>query len=108
MSRDPNAGGHNTSHARSAQAQKADEIQAAGTAKAGGAPGEDAVTEGGVVPSPLHRKGEPMPAASRSAADGNEAGGTSSATAGKAEKEAAERNAELTKTQDGRGHRKHD
>ncbi len=108
MSKDPNAGGHNTSHARSAKAQKADEVQAAGTAKAGGAHGEDFVPEGGVAPSPLHKKGEPMPAASRAAAEGNDPAGTSSATVGKAEKEAAARNAELTKTQDGRGHRKHD
>ena len=108
MSKDPNAGGHNTSHARSAKAQKADEIQAAGTAKAGGAHGEDFVPEGGVAPAPLHRKGEPLPAASRAAAEGNEAAGTSSATVGKAEKEAAAQNAALTKTQDGRGHRKHD
>ena len=107
MSRDPNAGGHNTSHARSAKAQKADEVQAAGTAKAGGAQGGD-VPEGGPAPSPLHKKGEPMPAASRAAADGNDEAGTSSATAGKAEKEAAQHKAELTKTQDGRGHRKHD
>ncbi|MGI4977329.1 MAG: hypothetical protein ACRYG6_10340 [Janthinobacterium lividum] len=108
MSRDPNAGGNNDSHARSAKAQKADEVQAAGTAKAGGAHGEDFVPEGGVAPSPLHKKGEPMPAASRAAAEGNESAGTSSATVGKAEKEAAHQNAALTKTQDGRGHRKHD
>ncbi len=108
MSRDPNAGGHNASHARSAKAQKAEEVQVAGTAKAGGAHGEDFVPEGGPAPSPLHKKGEPLPAASRSAADGNDAEGTSSATAGKAEKEAAQHKAELTKTQEGRGHRKHD
>ena len=104
MSRDPNAGGQNTSHARSAKAQKADEVQAAGTARAGGGD----VPEGGPPPAPLHKKGEPMPAASRAAADGNEAAGTSSATVGKAEKEAAQHNAELTKAQDGGGHRKHD
>ena len=108
MTRDPNNGGHNTSHARSAQAQKAEEVQVAGTAKAGGAHGEDFVPEGGVAPAPLHKKGEAMPATSRAAADGNEAEGTSSATAGKAEKEAAAHNAELTKAQDGRGRRKHD
>ena len=49
-----------------------------------------------------------MPAASRAAGESNDAAGTSSATAGKAEKEAAAHKAELTQTQDGRGHRKHD
>ena len=107
MSRDPNHGGE-TSHARSAKAQKADEVQAAGTAKAGGTHGEAFVPEGGHAPSPLRHKGAPLPAASRAATEGNEEAGTSSATAGKAEKQAAAANAALTKTQKGRGHRKDD
>ena len=68
------------SHARSAKAQKAEEIQMT--------------------------KGHPMPAASRAHGDGTPEDGTSSATAGKAEKEAAATNAALTKEQHGRGHRK--
>ncbi len=94
------------SHARSAKAQKAEEVQLAGTAKAGGKHGEDAVPEGGPAPSPKLGKGHPMPATSRADADGTTEEGTSSATAGKAEKEAAARHAELTKDQHGRGHRK--
>ena len=94
------------SHARSAKAQKAEEVQLAGTAKAGGAHGEDFVTEGGPAPSPKMAKGHPMPAASRAHDDGTTEEGTSSATAGKAEKEAAARKAELTQEQHGRGHRK--
>ncbi len=46
-----------------------------------------------------------MPASSRAAADGTTAEGTSSATVGKAEKDAAAQNA-MTKEQHGRGHRK--
>lgn len=95
---------NDTSTARSAKAQKADEVQQAGSAKAGA--GHPVVNEGGVAPSPKHTRGEPMPATSRAAADGTPEEGTSSATAGKAEKEAAARKAELTKEQHGRGHRK--
>ena len=47
-----------------------------------------------------------MPAASKADADGTTPDGTSSATAGKAEKMAAAQNAALTKEQHGRGHRK--
>ena len=94
------------SHARSAKAQKAEEVQLAGTAKAGGLHGQDFVAEGGPPPAPKMAKGHPMPAASRAHDDGTPEEGTSSATAGKAEKEAAARNAELTKQQHGRGHRK--
>ena len=89
------------SHARSAKAQKADEVQQAGTAKA---PDESVVPEGGPAPAPKMSKGHPMPADTSS--DGTEADGTSHATAGKAEKEAAAQNAALTKEQHGRGHRK--
>ena len=95
---------NDTSSARSAKAQKADEIQRAGSAKAGA--GHLDVPEGGKVEAPVHSKGHPMPAASTAAVDGTTVAGTSSATAGKAEKEAAAKNAELTKEQHGRGHRK--
>lgn len=95
---------NDTTTARSAKAQKADEVQAAGSAKAGA--GHPVVNEGGMAPSPKAAKGAPMPAASRAAADGTPEEGTSSATAGKAEKEAAHRKAELTQEQHGRGHRK--
>ncbi len=91
---------NDTSHARSAKAQKADEVQQAGSAKAGA--GHAPVPEGGPAASPLQAKGKPMPAAS--ASDAPE--GTSTATAGKAEKEAAFEKAALTKDQHGRGHRK--
>ncbi len=92
---------HDESHARSAKAQKADEVQEAGTAKQLGD-----VPEGGVAPSPTMAKGHPMPAASAAHDAGNPEAGTSTATAGKAEKEAAATNAALTKEQHGRGHRK--
>jgi len=95
---------NDTSTARSAKAQKADEVQQAGSAKAGA--DHATVNEGGKAPAPKHGKGEPMPASSRAAADGTTEEGTSSATAGKAEKEAAPRKAELTQEQHGRGHRK--
>jgi len=95
---------NDTSTARSAKAQKADEVQQAGSAKAGA--GHSPVPEGGKAPSPLHAKGEPMPASSRADADGTIEEGTSSATAGKAEKAAAAENAAMTKEQHGRGHRK--
>ncbi len=95
---------NDTSTARSAKAKKADEVQQAGSAKAGA--GHAAVPEGGKAPAPKSAKGEPMPASSRAAADGTTDEGTSSATAGKAEKAAAARKAELTKEQHGRGHRK--
>ena len=95
---------NDTSNARSAKAQKADEVQAAGSAKAGA--GHPVVNEGGKAPSPKAAKGAPMPAASRAAADGTPEEGTSSATVGKAEKEAAHRKAELTQEQHGRGRRK--
>jgi hypothetical protein len=92
------------SHSRSAKAQKAEDVQQAGSAKAGA--GHPVVTEGGKAEAPTEGKGHPKPAASRAHdADGPEAG-TSSATAGKAEKEAAAANATLTKDQHGRGRRK--
>ena len=94
---------NDASTARSAAAQKADEVQAAGSAKAGA--GHPAVPEGGKAPSPKQHKGEPMPATSRAAEDGTTVEGTSSATVGKAEKEAAAHKGEL-KEQHGRGHRK--
>jgi len=95
---------NDTSTARSAKAQKAQEVQLAGSAKAGA--GHSPVPEGGKAPAPKHAKGEPMPASSRAAADGATEAGTSSATAGKAEKQAAAENAAMTKEQHGRGHRK--
>ena len=95
---------NDTSTARSAKAQKAEEIQQAGSAKAGA--GHPDVPEGGKAETPVQSKGHPMPAASTAALDGNIIPGVSSATAGKAEKEAAAKKAELTKEQHGRGHRK--
>lgn len=95
---------NDTSTARSAKAQKADEVQQAGSAKAGA--GHPPVPEGGKAPAPVKAKGHPMPASSRAAADGTTEEGTSSATVGKAEMEAAAQNAALTKEQHGRGRRK--
>ena len=91
------------SHARSAKAQKADEVQEAGSAKAGA--GHLAVNEGGHAPAPVHSKGHPMPAAS-TAVDGGAEDGASHATAGKAEKKAAFENAQTSQDTHGRGHRK--
>ncbi len=99
---------NDTSTARSAKAQKADEVQEAGTAKAGGVHGDAFVPEGGPAPSPVRHKGAPMPAASTAAAGTAGEDGTSSATAGKAEKQAAAEHAAATQKQDGRGHRKSD
>ena len=78
------------SHSRSAKAQKAEEVQAAGSAKAGA--GHPVVNEGGLSESPTNGKGHPKPAAS-------------SSTLGKAEKEAAAE-AGHAKEQHGRGRRK--
>ena len=93
------------SQARSAKAQKADEVQEAGSAKAGA--GHPVVNEGGHAPAPVHSKGHPMPAAS-TAVDGGAADGTSHATAGKAEQQAAFEKAQATQNTHGRGHRKDD
>lgn len=95
---------NDTTTARSAKAQKAEEVQRTGSAKAGA--GHPDVPEGGKAEAPVHSKGHPMPAASTAAEGDPMAPGTSSATAGKAEKEAAAKKAELTKEQHGRGHRK--
>ena len=70
MSHHKSKSDNDTSTARSAKAQKADEVQAAGTAKAGGVHGEAFVPEGGPAPAPLRHKGAPMPAASTAAAGG--------------------------------------
>ena len=107
MSHDKIKSDNDTSTARSAKAQKADEVREAGTARAGGVHGDAFVPEGGPAPAPIRHKGAPMPAAS---AAGSAAGeeGSSSATAGKAEKQAAAEHAAATKKQDGRGHRKSD
>jgi len=94
---------NNDSHARSAKAQKADEVQQAGSAKAGA--GHPVVNEGGHAPAPVHSKGHPMPAAS-TAANGETDAGTSHATVGKAEKQAAFEKAQATQDTHGRGHRK--
>lgn len=91
------------SHSRSAKAQKADEVQAAGTAKAGA--GHPAVHEGGRAEAPTEGKGHPRPAASAADTDGVPQAGTSSATAGQTEKEAAA-GAGQAKEQHGRGRRK--
>jgi len=90
-------------HSRSAQEKKADEVQAAGSAKAGA--GHPAVEEGGPASPPTDGKGHPKPAASVANADGSPEAGTSTATAGKAEKSAAEE-AGHAKEQHGRGRRK--
>lgn len=70
-------------------------------------PGDD-VAEGGVMPSPTEGPGAPKGSASKASAEGAiEGENTSTATVGKLEKEhAAEIGA--SKTQSGRGHRKHD
>ena len=91
-------------HSRSAKAQKADEVQATGSAKAGA--GHPVVTEGGRAEAPTEGKGHPKPAASTADAGGAPEAGTSHATAGKAEKLAAAEDAALTKDQHGRGRRK--
>ena len=104
MPRQKTKSDNDTSTARSAKAQKADEVQQAGSAKAGA--GHDLVPEGGKSPAPLLATGHPMPASSRAAADGTTEEGTSHATVGKAEKEAAAQNAARTKDQHGRGRRK--
>jgi hypothetical protein len=95
-----------THHSRSAKHQKAEEVQAAGSARADA--GHPVVTEGGKAAAPTEGKGHPKPAASRAHDDDAPEAGTSSATAGKAEKEAAAENAALTKDQHGRGRRKHE
>lgn len=91
------------SHSRSAKAQKAEEVQAAGSAKAGA--GHTVVHEGGLAEAPTDGKGHPRPAASTADTDGVPQAGTSSATAGETEKEAAA-GAGQAKEQHGRGRRK--
>ena len=70
-------------------------------------PGDD-VTEGGPAPMPTEGTGAPKGSASKAAAEGAMEGeNTTAATGGKLEKEhAAEVGA--SKTQSGRGHRKHE
>ena len=96
--------GSETAHSRSAKAQKADEVQAAGSAKAGA--GHPAVTEGGAAEAPTDCKGHPKPATSRADAEHTPEAGTSSATAGRSEKKHAFEKAAATKDQAGRGRRK--
>ena len=50
-------------HTRSAKAQKAEEVQRVGSAKAGA--GHPVVEEGGQAESPTAGKGHPLPATSR-------------------------------------------
>ena len=90
-------------HSRSAKAQKAEEVQAAGSAKA--VAGHPVVQEGGPATPPTDGKGHPKPAASTAGAEDAPEAGTSTATAGKAEKVAAEE-AGHAKEQHGRGRRK--
>lgn len=90
-------------HSRSAKAQKADEVQKAGSAKAGA--GHPVVLEGGKAESPKKNPGERKPAASRAHDEGSPAEGTSSGVVGHAEQEAAHQ-AGLAKEQHGRGRRK--
>ena len=68
----------------------------------------DNVAEGGVAPAPTEGHGVPKGSASKASAEGAiEGDDTSTATGGKQEKEhAAEVGA--SKTQSGRGHRKHE
>lgn len=91
------------SHSRSAKAKKAEEVREAGSARAGA--GHPEVREGGPAPDPTRGKGEPMPAASVADTDGAPQAGTSPATVGKAEQEAAAE-AGAAKEQHGRGRRK--
>lgn len=93
-----------TPRPRSAKAQKADEVQAAGTAKASGLHG-DTVAEGGPPPETTFTKGAPKPAASKADEDGTPVEGTSSATVGRAEMNQAA-GIGATKTASGRGRRK--
>ena len=87
----------------SAKDQKAAEVQEAGGAKAGA--GHPEVLEGGKAEAPNEGKGQPKSAASNAPAGATSDGATSSATVGKAEKEAAAA-AGAGKEQHGRGHRK--
>lgn len=91
------------SQSRSAKAQKAEEVQAAGSAKAGA--GHPVVHEGGHADAPTEGKGHPKPAAWTADTDGAPEAGTTSATAGRAEKESAA-GARQAKEQHGRGRRK--
>jgi len=94
-----------TDHSRSAKAQKADEVQTAGSAKAGA--GHPDVPEGGKADAPTEGKGQPKSAASNAPSGATSDAATSTATVGKAEKEAAAA-AGAAKEQHGRGHRKAD
>ena len=87
----------------SAKEQKAAEVREAGSAEAGA--GHPEVVEGGKAESPTEGKGHPKSAASNAPAGGTSDEATSSATVGKAEKEAAAA-AGANKEQHGRGHRK--
>lgn len=87
----------------SAQEQKAAEIQAAGSAKAD--TGHPEVLEGGKADAPTEGKGHAKSAASNAPLGATSDAATSTATVGKAEKEAAAA-AGASKEQHGRGHRK--
>lgn len=87
----------------SAKEQKAAEVQEAGSAKADA--GHPEVLEGGKAEPTTEGKGHPKSAASNAPAGGTSDAATSSATVGKAEKEAAAA-AGAEKDQHGRGHRK--
>lgn len=70
-------------------------------------PGDD-VAEGGVAPAPTEGHGMPKGSASKAAFEGAvEGDNTTTATGGKLEKEHAA-NLGASKTQSGRGHRKHE
>ena len=96
MSHTPNKAGNSI-------AQKAAEIQAAGSASPGA--GHPVVMEGGKAEAPTDGKGRAKPSASAADAGGAPDAGASTATAGKHEKQEAE-NAAMAKEQHGRGHRK--
>ncbi len=92
-----------------ATAHKTDDATTSkGTVKGHHAKPGDEIAEGGVAPAPTESHGAPKGAASRASAEGAvEGDDTSTATGGKLEKaHAAEIGA--SKTQSGRGHRKHE
>jgi hypothetical protein len=69
-----------------------DRVTSRGTVKGEHHDPDAAVPEGGVAPAPTRRPGQPLGSESRAVAEGNDMGdGTSAATAGKREKEGAER-----------------
>ena len=80
-----------------------DRTTSRGTVKGQHRDPDDAVPEGGEAPAPTRGPGQPLPSESKAIDEGTEMGdGTSGATAGKREKEGAER-ANAGKPQSGHG-----